>query len=132
MEAPKVTEPSTVISGKLKILKLINTPSASSARINPIVNEPMSKVIFLKLSCYNFFYFANPASAVKKFAFAGSNGFPLIVDQVHDLVEMLIFENVLNGFLKVEATFFEQAEIENRGMKMTGSSAVFMQRPAKL
>ena len=43
--APSVNEPSAVMSGKAKIRKLMNTPSASSARISPMVQEPMSSVM---------------------------------------------------------------------------------------
>src|SRR5215212_1815113 len=41
-DPPSVTDPSAVMSGNAKILKLMNTPSASSDRIKPIVTAPMS------------------------------------------------------------------------------------------
>jgi hypothetical protein len=41
-EAPNVNDPSTVISGKSKIRKLMKIPSASNARINPMMIDPMS------------------------------------------------------------------------------------------
>ena len=43
--APKVKDPSAVISGKSKILKLMKIPSASKARIRPIVMDPIKSVI---------------------------------------------------------------------------------------
>ncbi len=39
---PSVIEPSAVMSGKSKILKLMNTPSASSDRMRPMVKAPIS------------------------------------------------------------------------------------------
>ena len=43
--APSVNDPSAVMSGNAKIRKLMNTPSASSARISPTVQVPMSSVM---------------------------------------------------------------------------------------
>jgi hypothetical protein len=43
--APKVIDPSGVMSGKAKIRKLINTPIASNDRIKPIVKAPINNVI---------------------------------------------------------------------------------------
>ena len=48
--APSVTDPSAVISGNAKIRKLMNTPRASSERMHPIVNVPISRLICVSLS----------------------------------------------------------------------------------
>jgi hypothetical protein len=45
MAAPSGKDPSAVMSGKLKMRKLINTPNARKERISPIVRDPMSKVM---------------------------------------------------------------------------------------
>ena len=45
--APKVNDPSAVISGNENILKLMKIPSASSARINPMVVDPISNDIVI-------------------------------------------------------------------------------------
>lgn len=42
VEAPNVKEPSAVISGNSKTLKLMKIPNASKARIRPIVNDPIN------------------------------------------------------------------------------------------
>ena len=39
---PSVSDPSVVMSGKLKIRKLTKTPKASSDRISPMVNAPIN------------------------------------------------------------------------------------------
>jgi hypothetical protein len=43
--APKVIEPSAVMSGNSKIRKLMYTPNANNDRMNPIVIAPMTKLI---------------------------------------------------------------------------------------
>ena len=49
--APNVNDPSAVMSGNENILKLMNIPSASSARINPIVTDPISSDIVIYYYC---------------------------------------------------------------------------------
>src|SRR5260221_194498 len=43
-DAPNVIDPSAVMSGKWKMRKLINTPSASRDKINPMVIAPIRRV----------------------------------------------------------------------------------------
>jgi hypothetical protein len=43
--APRVIEPSVVMSGNLKTRKLMNTPNANSERMRPTVQAPTRSVI---------------------------------------------------------------------------------------
>jgi len=43
--APKVVDPSAVMSGNSKIRKLMNTPNASRERMKPMVKAPISRLI---------------------------------------------------------------------------------------
>src|SRR5437764_482580 len=68
-EAPRVTEPSAVMSGILKIRKLTYTPSASRARMNPSVTAPIRRVMVASSSCYRF-QGSDPATAACQVGFA--------------------------------------------------------------
>ena len=79
--APRVTDPSTVISGNAKIRKLMNTPSASSERMHPIVNVPISRFISVPCSS-NLSHRTDPARASNELALPRSGCFAAVGQQV--------------------------------------------------
>src|SRR5258708_40124466 len=68
-EAPRVTDPSAVMSGMLKIRKLTYTPSATNARISPSVKAPISRVMLSSSLSYRP-QWAGPTCAAQQLRFS--------------------------------------------------------------
>lgn len=49
VDAPKVNDPSAVMSGKSKTRKLMKMPSANRDKIRPIVMEPISNDMMVRV-----------------------------------------------------------------------------------
>ena len=66
-DAPRVIDPSAVISGNAKIRKLMKTPRASSERMKPMVKVPMRRLISFERSS-NLRRRTDPAGAADELA----------------------------------------------------------------
>src|SRR5262245_30854665 len=98
---PSVIEPSAVMSGNVKIRKLMKTPSASSDRIRPIVNAPMSRSMSGR-SLPGAGDRADPARAARELAFAGAGGAAVVVDEVQHALQPVGLEEGCHRRRKVD------------------------------
>src|SRR5262245_27927961 len=114
--APKVMEPSPVISGKSNTRKLTNTPSARSDRIAPIVKAPITNDISVRLPPGDR---ASPACAADELALPDPDYFASVVEQVEYAEEVLGLEQVRHRVPEIDAAMLQGAEREGRRVKMT-------------
>src|SRR5579863_348733 len=93
--APRVIEPSAVISGKAKMRKLMNTPSASSERMKPMVKVPISRLMCVGLSVglsSDFGRSADPTRASDEFALLRAGGLASVGEQVEHALQSFRLE----------------------------------------
>src|ERR1051326_2352188 len=101
----------------------MNTPIASRERINPMVNDPMSRVILCRplLQWIRPRYRSYPARATREFALSGATDFPRVIDQVCDALQALSFEQRRHGHLQIERSLFQRPVREGGCMKVSRS-----------
>src|ERR1700690_447138 len=90
-DAPRVIDPSAVMSGKAKIRKLMNTPKASSERMQPIVNVPIRRFMFVAVLS-NLVGGADPARASNEFTLLRSRRLAVVSQKVQHSLQRLRFK----------------------------------------
>src|SRR5438045_552426 len=94
--APRVNEPSTVMSGKRKMRNDIKTPNASRVRISPFVQAPMRRVMSAPV-LQDLVNGAKPAGAADEFALTQADRFAPVRQQVQDSLDVLLLEQCGHG-----------------------------------
>src|SRR5271156_3321771 len=89
--APRVIEPSAGISGKAKMRKLMNTPSASRERMKPMVKVPISRFMCVGLSS-DFGGSADPTRASDEFALLRAGCLASVGEQVQHALQSFRLE----------------------------------------
>src|SRR5262245_50235968 len=117
--APTVIEPSVVMSGNLNTRKLTKTPKASSERMSPTVQAPISSVISSRLGA-DLGDRRDPTGAAHERALPASHDPAVVVQQVKHALHRLRFEQRADRFAQFDLPFAERAIRERRGMEMRG------------
>src|SRR5882762_2304612 len=116
-DAPSVTDPSAVISGKAKIRKLMNTPKASNDRMKPMVNVPTRRLICVPVS-FLFRHCPDPTCATDKLALLWPCGFTVIGQEVEHPLQGLGREQRRDCCFQIEVSLLEGAIGKCRGVKV--------------
>ena len=88
------------MSGKAKIRKLIRMPSASNARMKPIVMAPIRSVTLVPLP-QDFRNGSEPESAPHKFAFGDAARNAIITNEVQNPQELLALKQFTDGLSEI-------------------------------
>src|SRR5271166_6158730 len=116
-EAPRVMEPSAVISGNAKMRKLMNTPSASSERMQPMVKVPIRRLMVGALSL-NSRQGADPAGAAHELTLLRAGGLAVVCQQVKNALQIFRFEECGDSGFQVDLALRQGAVGESRSVKM--------------
>src|SRR2546425_12361675 len=71
----------------------------------------------------------NPARAARKFALSGATDFSCVIDQMHDALQGLSFEQRRDGHLQIERALLQRPIREGGCMKMSLRPVPRAQRP---
>src|SRR5262249_50235803 len=102
IDAPSVSEPSVVMSGKRKTRKLTKRPRARSARIRPIVSDPSSSVMH-RSRAGDPGDGRHPARPAHELALAGPDPLARVAEQVQDALQERALEERGDGLAQLEA-----------------------------
>src|SRR5262245_34214256 len=127
IEAPRVKDPSVVMSGKWKTRKLTNTPSARSARIEPIVSDPSSSVMRGSRPGDPADR-GDPTDTSCELALAGSDALARIVEQVEHRLEDRSLEERSHRLAQLEAAAGQRA-VRERGRVEMARGPLRAERP---
>src|SRR5262245_3762651 len=108
--APSVIDPSAVMSGNAKIRKLMKTPNASSDRMRPIVNAPMSSSMLRDLR--------QPARAADELGFTRTRRAAIVVQQMHHAHQLIRLEQPGDGVTQLDESLLNRPEPEGRRVQM--------------
>src|SRR4029077_5590470 len=117
-DAPSVTDPSAVISGNAKILKLMNTPNASNDRMTPIVNVPPRRFICVPLS-FLLRHSTDPASTADKLALLCPGGFTVIGQEVEHTLQGLPLKQGRDRGFQIDVSLLEGPIGKRCGVKVS-------------
>src|SRR5690349_20370320 len=117
-DAPRVTDPSTVISGNAKIRKLMNTPKASNDRMKPMVNVPTRRFMRVPRS-FLLRHRTDPACAADKHALLCPGGVTIIGQKVeHTLQGFRLEQSCLRSF-QIDISLLERPIRKRRCVKVS-------------
>src|SRR5262245_37315114 len=117
IEAPSVSDPSVVMSGKRKTRKLTKTPRARRARIRPIVREPRSSV--MRRSCGGDpADRGDPADPAPELALAAADPLARVVEQVEHPLQDRALEQRGDGLAQLDAAARQRPVRERCGVEV--------------
>src|SRR5262245_25715942 len=119
--APSVSEPSVVMSGKRKTRKLTKTPSASSARIRPIVSDPSSSVM-RRSRAGDPGDGSHPADPAHELALPCPDPLARVAEQVQDALEDRALEERGDALAQLDAAARQRPVGERSGVEVARRS----------
>src|SRR5579862_5886293 len=117
-DAPRVIDPSAVMSGNAKIRKLIKTPKASSERISPMVKVPIRRLMPVAFSL-DIGDGSDPASAAHKFALMRPGCLAVVRKKVEHALQALSLKQGGGGGFQINLSLLERTIRKCGGVKMS-------------